>query len=79
MNSHDDCAHHGAEPTLKDVLMAVNKCNITLATLSTRVGKVQTDIAFIHHDLQNVRERLSSAEEHISTVEDTATAFCRGQ
>lgn len=66
-----DCVSPAAEPTLADVLLAVNKCNCTLATLSTHVGKVQADISFIRHDLQNVRERLSSAEERISTVEDT--------
>lgn len=65
------CAQPAAEPTLADVLMAVNQCNSTLATLSTHVGKVQADISFIRHDLQNVRERLSAAEERISTVEDT--------
>lgn len=58
------------EPTIKDVLLAVNRSNDTLATLSVHVGKVQADISFIRHDLQNVRERLSAAEERISTVED---------
>lgn len=58
------------EPTIKDVFLAVNRSNETLATLSTHVGKVQADISFIRQDLQTVRERLSVAEERISTVED---------
>lgn len=59
------------DPIIKDVFLAVTKCNTTLATLTTHVGKVQMDISFIRNNLQQVQDRMSSAEERISTGEDT--------
>lgn len=69
-----------AEPTIKDVFLAVTKSNTTLTTLLEHVGKVQAGISFIRQDLQTVRERLSSAGRYRTAFanrrQEECCAYC---
>lgn len=40
-----------SEPTLKDVVYAVNKCNTALYSLTLHFGAFKEDITHIRHDM----------------------------
>lgn len=58
------------EPTLKDVLMAVNKCNTALSSLTMQFESFQEDLTRARHDIQKVAERTTRVENRVSEVED---------
>lgn len=62
--------HQEEEPTLKDVLAAVTKCNSALSNLSVQVGSMQEQISFVRHDIQRVTERTTAVEVRVSDLED---------
>lgn len=58
------------EPTLKDVLYAVNRCNSALSSLTLQFEAFKEDITHVRHDIQKVAERATRMETRISGVED---------
>lgn len=65
------------EPTLKDVLAAVTKCNSALAHLSVQVGSMQEQLSFVRHDIQKVNERTTAVEGRVSDIEDKLPPLSR--
>lgn len=61
---------HPDQPTLKDVLAAVHKCNDSLAALSTQVGSIQEGLGTLRHDVQKIRERTAALEGRVSEAAD---------
>lgn len=58
------------EPTLKDVLLAVNRCNTALSSLTVQFEGFKEDITRVRHDIQKVVERTTRVETRVSEVED---------
>lgn len=54
---------------LTEVLAAIANCHAFVTSLTTKVEAVQLDVGLIRLDI--MRSRLSSAEQHLSHVEDT--------
>lgn len=75
---HEVCPDHihvgeegaTAEPTIKDVFLAISTCNTTLNSLNLHVSSLKADMAFVRQDMQQIKERVKEAEVRISTVED---------
>lgn len=59
-----------AEPTLADVLHAVNKCNAALSSLTVQFTDLKGDITHIKRDIQKAAERATRMENRISELED---------
>ncbi|KAM4051814.1 uncharacterized protein ACNLHF_026078 [Anomaloglossus baeobatrachus] len=66
-----------AEPTLSDVLAAVNTCNNMLATLNIQMGGIKMDISSIRHELQGVNVRVGALEDRVSATEDKLPPLTR--
>lgn len=56
----------GEEPTLRDVIAAISKCNSALAGLSVQVGSMQEQLSFMRHGIQKVNERTTAVEGRIN-------------
>lgn len=61
------------EPTLADVLAAVNKCNAAISSLTQNIEGLKSDVLLIHQDLHNVRERTKEVECRVGALEDDIT------
>lgn len=55
---------------MKDILLAVNVCKITLSDLSDQLKGIRTDLAMLKRDMQEVCARTTVLEERLSQVED---------
>lgn len=66
------CASEDAtsEPTLRDVLLAVNKCNTSLSSLTIQMGTLKEDVGLIRQNIQKIKERTTAVETRVSEVED---------
>lgn len=69
--------HEQSEPTLRDVLQAVNQCNSALSSLNIQFGALKDDITHIRHDVQKAAERATLIETRISELEDQFTPVQR--
>lgn len=58
------------EPTLKDVLFAVNRCNTSISSLTVQLEAFKEDITRVRHDIQKVAERTTRVETRVGEVED---------
>lgn len=58
------------EPTLKDILQAVNACRSSLGELSDQLMGVKEDLLLVGHDLQKIAERTVALEGRISQLKD---------
>lgn len=65
------------EPTLSDVLHAVNKCNHALSSLTVQFESFKEDITHVKRDIQKVAERTTRMETRISEMEDQFTPVQR--
>lgn len=69
--------HDPPEPTLSDVLHAVNKCNHALSSLTVQFESFKEDINHVKRDIQKVAERTTRMETRISELEDQFTPVQR--
>lgn len=58
------------EPTLKDVLCAVNSCKASLSDLCDQLKGLKEELITVNQDLQRTIARTSTLEERLSQVED---------
>lgn len=58
------------EPTLKEVLSAVNSCKGSLSDLCNQLRGLKEELRSMSQELQKVAERTSILEERLSQVED---------
>lgn len=66
-SAHDDFQ---SEPTLRDVLLAVNQCNTSLSSLTLQMGNLKEDIGLIRQNIQRITERTTAVETRVSDLED---------
>lgn len=59
-----------SEPTLRDVLLAVNQCNTSLSSLTIQMGNLKEDIGLIRQNIQRITERTTAVETRVSDLED---------
>lgn len=59
------------EPTLKEVLSAVNACRGSLSDLCDQLRGLKEELCSMSQELQNTIERTSNLEERLSQLEDT--------
>lgn len=57
------------EPTLRDVLHAIQNCNNTLNALATQFNCLREDVTIMHLDMQKVRERTLTLENKVTSME----------
>lgn len=55
LQSEENLQNEHTEPTLSDVLRAVNKCNNALSSLTIQLKDLKGDITHIRHDVQEGR------------------------
>ena len=68
----------GAEqPTLAQILKAVNKCTASVQTLQQHFGGLKEEVGLIRHDFQKIRERTTAVESRVSEVEDRMAPLIR--
>lgn len=75
MASRRDHEEEGeTQPTLKEVLAAVQHCNTSLTAslniLSSQVGSIQEGLTILRHDVQKIRERTAALEGRVSEIGD---------
>lgn len=58
------------EPTPRDILLTVTSCKFAITELTSEIKGVKTEIAFIRHDMQKLRDHTTALEGHLSTLED---------
>lgn len=58
------------EPSLKEILQAVNNCKFSLCEVSDQLKCIKEDLSFLRHDFQKVRERTTVLEGRLSSVKD---------
>lgn len=58
------------EPSLKDILLAINVCKTTLSDLSDQLRGIRDDLVILKKDMQEVCARTTALEERLSQVED---------
>lgn len=58
------------EPSLKEVLNAVNFCKVTMLEMSDHLKGIREEIHFLPHDAHKIRERTTALEGRISLIED---------
>lgn len=62
------------QPSLKEVLTAVQTCNTSLTaslnTLSSQVGSIQEGLSILRQDVQKIRERTAALEGRVGEVAD---------
>lgn len=62
------------QPSLKEVLLAVQSCNSSLTaslnSLASQVGSIQEGLSFLRHDVQKIRERTAALEGRVGEVDD---------
>lgn len=59
-----------AEPTLKDVLCAVNSCKASLSELCTQLTGLKDELITVSQELQSTISRTTTLEERVSQAED---------
>lgn len=59
------------EPTLRDVLMAVQACNNSLLSLTNQMSELKGDIATMRHENQKICERTTAVETRVGELEDS--------
>lgn len=60
-------AVEGEEPSLREVLQAVNSCKSSLFKMTEQIGVIREEINFLRHDVQKWKAAL---ERRMSSVED---------
>lgn len=58
------------EPSLKDILLAINACKQSLGEMSGQMQDIKEEIALVRHDLKKTEERVTEIEGRISLIED---------
>lgn len=58
------------EPTLLDVLKAVQQCQNSICNLTGQVQGLKEQFTFLHQDVQKKRERTSACEGRVKELED---------
>lgn len=59
------------EPTLRDVLMAVQACNNSLLSLTNQMLELKGDIATMRYENQKICERTTAVETRVGELEDS--------
>ena len=65
------------QPTLAQILKAVNKCTASVQTLLQHFGGLKEEVGLIRHDFQKIRERTTAVESRVSEVEDRMAPLVR--
>lgn len=58
------------EPTLRDIMVAVSTCNVSLKTLTEHMGDLKEDMVRVRQDIRQINERVKVVESRVSEVED---------
>lgn len=58
------------QPTLADILRAVNNCTASVNTLKEQFGGLREDVSLLRQDMQKIRERTTAVESRVSDMED---------
>lgn len=74
---HEEEEEGSEQPTLADILKAVNKCTASVNNLQVRFGGLKEEVSLIRQDIQKIRERTTAAESRISELEDKLPTLIR--
>lgn len=58
------------QPTLSEILQAVQKCTVSVVDLKERFEGLQEEVSLPRQDLEHIRKRRTVAEGRISDLED---------
>lgn len=58
------------EPSLKDILLAINSCKQSLGELGGQMKDIKEELTLVRHELKKTAERVTEAERRISQIED---------
>lgn len=58
------------QPTLANILRAVNSCTASINTLKDQFGGLRGDVSLLCQDLQRIQERTTAMESRVSDVEN---------
>lgn len=58
------------QPTLSQILRAVNLCTASVNTVKDRLGGLTEEVSLMRQDMQKIRERTTAAESRISDLGD---------
>lgn len=61
------------EPSLREVLSALNTCKVSLFEMTDQLKSIKEDMSFLRHDLQKVDESATTLKGRDGLVEDFLT------
>lgn len=69
-NTHNVNIAGHQEPTLNEVMGAINACSSLLSEMCTELRGLKEEVSSIRQEIQKVVERISGLEERVSRTED---------